>query len=326
MRTRESSRLYDQKQSAAFYEDRYEHGYMEEWPAEKKRMMFEVIRELHLPAQGEALDFGCGNGVLTELLRQALPAWKIYGTDISRKAVSNATERFPGCSFLDANSPELAQKRFDLLFTNHVLEHVFDLVTVVNQMNGYLKPTSSMLHFLPCGNEGSYEHTICRLREDGINAELENRFFYEDEGHVRRLTTERVCQICQSLNFKLNKAFYSNHYYGAIEWITSSHPKFVLLFSDSARANRVASRRKLDRERVRLLFITALRMPMQIVSQLLKKGDKRAKHYLLLLMALPFYVFSRPIDKYWKRKSREEWDSRKLDPGGSSMCLFFTRR
>ncbi len=52
-------------------------------------------------------------------------------------------------------------------------------------MDGYLKPESSMLHFMPCGNEGSYEYNVCLLRSDGINTELENRFFFEDEGHVR---------------------------------------------------------------------------------------------------------------------------------------------
>ena len=80
MRTQTNSYLYDHKRSVKFYEDRYEQGYMDEWPVEKKRKVLEVIQELQLPAIGYALDFGCGNGVLTEIIRQALPSWKIYGT------------------------------------------------------------------------------------------------------------------------------------------------------------------------------------------------------------------------------------------------------
>ncbi|GJQ22599.1 MAG: hypothetical protein HBSAPP01_03890 [Candidatus Brocadia sapporoensis] len=185
-----TSRLYNQKQSVEFYENRYEQGYMDEWPIEKKRKIFEVIQLLQLPAKGEALDFGCGNGVLTEIVRQALPSWKVYGTDISKKAIANARIRYPECTFFEANSPEFTQKKFDFIFSNHVFEHVFNLSEVFTQMDGYLKPESSMLHFMPCGNEGSYEYNICLLRSDGINRELENRFFFEDEGHVRRLTTD----------------------------------------------------------------------------------------------------------------------------------------
>ena len=205
MASQKNLHLYNQNQSIEFYEDRYEQGYMDEWPIEKKNKIFEVIKELQLPATGEALDFGCGNGVLSEVIRQALPAWKIYGTDISKKAIANAKIRYPDCTFFEINSSEFSQKKFDFLFTNHVIEHVYNLSDVFNQMNEYLKPISSMLHFLPCGNEGSYEYNICLLRKDGINAELENRFFFEDEGHIRRLTTDEFCGLCRTKEFVLQK-------------------------------------------------------------------------------------------------------------------------
>ncbi len=325
MKVQKTSHLYDEKQSVEFYEDRYEQGYMNEWPIEKKRKIFEVIQKLQLPAKGEALDFGCGNGVLTETIRQALPSWKIYGTDISKKAVANAKIRYPNCIFFEANSPDFTQKKFDFVFTHHVFEHVFNLSEVFNQMIEYLKPESSMLHFLPCGNEGSYEHNICLLRKDGINAELENRFFFEDEGHVRRLTTDEFCKLCQTKDFELQKEFYLNQYYGAINWITNSNLKFVLMFSDTSQAINKEARRKLRKVRMYLIIITALRLPSQIVTKLLRKRNKQLKHYILLLIVLPFLVFSRPIDKYWKRKAREEWDTKKWDSNGSEMALYFKR-
>ena len=325
MKAQITSELHDQKRSVEFYEDRYEQGYMAEWPIEKKRKIFEVIQELQLPAEGDALDFGCGNGVLTEIIRQALPSWKIYGTDISRKAVANAKIRYPDCVFFEANSPDFMQKKFDFIFTNHVFEHVFNLSEVFNQMNEYLKQESSMLHFLPCGNEGSYEHSICLLRKDGINTELENRFFFEDAGHVRRLTTDEFCRLCQTKDFELHKEFYSNQYYSAIDWITNSNPMFVLMFSDRSQAINNKAKRKLMKVRMYLIFITSLRLPAQIVTKLLKKRNKQFKHYILLLMGLPFFVFSSPIDKYWKRKAREEWDTKKYDRNGSEMALHFRR-
>lgn len=326
MKASTTSHLYEQKRSVEFYEDRYKQGYMDEWPIEKKRKVLEVIRGLQLPAKGEALDFGCGNGVLTEIIRQALPSsWKVYGTDISKKAVANAKIRYPDCTFFEANSPDLKQKKFDFIFTNHVFEHVFNLSEVFNQMDEYLKLESSMLHFLPCGNEGSYEYNICLLREDGINAELENRFFFEDEGHVRRLTTDEFCTLCRTKDFELQEEFYSYQYYGAIDWITRSNLKFVLMFSDTSKTINKEAGQKLRVIRRYLILIAAIRLHAHIVNKFSRKKDKQLKHYTILLLGLPFYLLSYLFDRFWKRKAREEWDTKKHCRNGSEMCLYFQR-
>jgi trans-aconitate methyltransferase len=325
MKEQQTAHLYDKKYSIEFYKERYEKGYIDEWPIEKKRKIFEVIQELQLPAIGEALDFGCGNGVLTEIIRQALPSWAIYGTDIIKKAVKNATIRYPNCTFFETNSSIHTQKKFDFVFTHHVFEHVYDLNKVFNQMNKYLKSNSSMLHFLPCGNEGSYEYNICLLRKDGINTELENRFFFEDEGHVRRLTTDEFCKLCQTNGFKFKKEFYSNQYYGAIDWITNSDSKFVQTFSDASQAINKKARRKLKRVRMYLTFLQWLRQHAYNFNTLLERKAKLKRHYVLLLMRLPLFIFSNQIDKYWTRKARQEWETKKLKRNGSEMCLFFKR-
>jgi trans-aconitate methyltransferase len=325
MKEASTSSLHDEKQAVAFYEDRYEQGYMDEWPPEKKLKIFEVIRELPLPEKGSALDFGCGNGVLTDIIRQALPSWTVFGTDISTIAISNARTRYPNCRFFEANNPQFAQYKFDFIFSNHVIEHVFDLPAVFHQMAGYLQPRSSMLHFLPCGNTGSFEHQICLLRSDGINRKLGNRFFFEDEGHLRRLTTEEFARLCATQRFKLVKEFYSNQYHGAIDWITNSSPKFVWMFSGTSRAVDAAANHKLQEIRRNLLFLSALRLPAQIVAKLLRKRNKRLKDYLVLLAGLPLFPLSRPLDRYLKSRAREEWNDRKHERNGSEMCLFFTR-
>jgi SAM-dependent methyltransferase len=325
MKLQKNTELYDPKHAVNFYEDRYEHGYMDEWPIEQKRKLFEVIQDLHLPATGEALDFGCGNGVLTEIIRQALPSWDIYGTDISNKAIANAKIRYKRCIFFEATSSSFSRKKFDFVFTNHVLEHVSSLSEVFDQIDALLKPESSMLHFLPCGNEGSYEYDICLLQKNGINREVGNRFFFEDEGHLRRLTTDELCKLCKSKCFELKKEFYSYQYYGAIDWITSSDLNFVLMFSEYKKAINEKAKTKLKRVRIYLVLICVLRIPARIVTDLFRKKDKKFKHYILLMIGSLFFIFSRPIDSYWKRKSREEWDAKKNDRNGSEMCLYFMR-
>jgi SAM-dependent methyltransferase len=319
------SLLYEKERSSGFYENRYRQGYMDDWPIEKKRKIFEVIQDLKLPAKGEALDFGCGNGVLTEIIRQALPSWKISGTDLSAKALDNARKRYPDCTFFEINRSNSKSKKFDFIFTHHVFEHVFDLKIAFNQMNEYLKPKSSMLHFLPCGNKGSYEYNICRLRRDGINTDIENRYFFEDEGHVRRLDTDGFCRLCETKDFELCQEYYSNQYFGAIEWITSYSPKFVWRFTDISQAIDKAARLKLIRERKKLIFINLLRLPVKVVRKLRYKRNKKYKEYITLLTGITLYIFSLPIEKYIKGKARQEWDRKKTERNGSEMCLYFKR-
>lgn len=325
MGNEKTSQLYDKKLSVEFYEDRYEQGYMEEWPPEKKRKILEVIRDLQLPSKGEALDFGCGNGVLTEIIRNALPSWKVYGTDVSKKAIASGRARYPACTFFELNCTDFKQKKFDFIFTHHVFEHVYNLGEVFDHMNEHLKAESFMLHILPCGNKGSYEFNVCQLREDGVNPNLGNRFFYEDEGHVRRLTTDEFCELCKTKGFELQKAFYANQYYGAIDWLTSSSLKFILMFADSNKAVNKEARQKLKKIRRSLVAIAALRLPAGIVKSLLRKRKKSLKHFAVILGGLPFYVFSNPFDKFWKKKGMDEWNKKKYDPNGSEMYLFFRR-
>ena len=325
MKKQITSQLYLKKRSFEFYEDRYKGGYMNNWSIEKKKKIIEIIQELKLPDKGDALDFGCGNGVLTDVLRHALPSWRIYGMDISKTAVCNAKKRYPNCIFFEPNDSKYTQMRFDLVFTNHVFEHVFNIKEVFNQMESYLKSVSSMIHFLPCGNKGSFEYEVCLLRKDGINANIGNRFFFEDEGHVRRLTSNEFIKLCITKGFVLKKEFYSNHYYGAIDWITATGIKFVKMFSDSSMAIDNAAKKKLKKIRRRLIAIALVRTLPRIYISKIKKEHKKPKHYMFLILGFPFYVITMLPNQYYKKKSRDEWRLQKFKHNGSEMCLFFMR-
>ena len=97
------------------------------------------------------------------------------------------------------------------------------------------------------------------------------------------------------------------------------------MFSDTSQAINKKAKQNLKKVRMYLTFITMLRLPANIITRVLTKKNKQLKHYILFLMALPFFVFSKPIDKYWKRKAREEWDTKKFERNGSEMCLYFKR-
>ena len=163
-----------------FYDDWYSKGYMDQWPQEKKERIFELIVSLNLPETGEILDFGCGNGEFTGVLKKALPKWTVTGGDISAVAVSNAKKRHPDCHFLLLSDLHSIDKKFDFLFSHHVLEHVDDMKKIWHDIDQYLKAQARCLHILPCGNIGSFEYNLCLLRKDGINKDRGNSFIFED--------------------------------------------------------------------------------------------------------------------------------------------------
>ncbi|WP_404787707.1 class I SAM-dependent methyltransferase [Altericista sp. CCNU0014] len=318
--------LHDKGNAVEFYQERYANGYIDEWPAERKQRIFEVIRSLELPSTGEALDFGCGNGVLTDVLRQALPSgWNVYGSDISANAIANASERYPECTFLVAGDRNFTYKKFDFLFSHHVLEHVYDLPQILDEIDACLKEESSILHILPCGNEGSLEHDICLLRQDGVDRSIENRFFFEEEGHIRRLDTAQLSGLCAAKGFSLAKEYYSHQYHACIDWFTRSWPSFILQLTDPAYAVSPEAQKSLRQWRYKLFLLWTLRIPAVVVDQSLSKRKKTPRNYLLLVLGLPLYLFSKPADTYLKRKALEEWDRRKTDRAGSEMYLFFKR-
>src|SRR5262245_50423663 len=202
-----------------FYEQRYTEGYMEEWPKQKTDRVRELIRELPLPDRGSALEFGCGQGVFTKVLAEALPGWIVRGVDVSSVAIEKARTRYPDLSF--SLVPDFLDHQFDLVFTHHTLEHVEDLYGTLNQIDRFLKPRAFVLHVLPCGNEGSFEEKVAIARPGGIDPERGYRFFYEDEGHLRRLTTgDLICEYKQR-GFSLVREYYACQFWGALEWISA---------------------------------------------------------------------------------------------------------
>ncbi len=317
--------LHNIETAVEFYEDRYEKGYMEEWDDLKKNKVKEVLLELKLPPNGKALDFGCGNGVFTRIIKDTLPGWQVFGVEISSIAVQNARKRIPDCTFFEASESDNYKNQFDFLFSHHVIEHVPDISEIFEVINGYLKSQSSQLHILPCGNKGSYEYEISVLNKNGIDPQKENRFFYEEPGHLRRLTSDEFAAYEKKAGFDLKKEFYSNQEYGAINWITKSSPRFVKKLTDTRDALDNLSLEKIKTLRKKLLPLTYLQFPYSKFLEIKNKWHKKlSDHIKLVILFLPAMI-SKPFYNYWDKKAAEEWKKNKTQKNGSEMFLFFIR-
>ena len=308
------------------YDQRYQHGYMDDWPTRKKERVFELVRSLPLPARGAALDYGCGTGVFTEVLKRALPQWDVYGTDVSKVALTKAGDRTRnnrvGCTYIGLDG--LQDLSFDFILTHHVLEHVEDLEAAWSNICGQMKEDGRALHILPCGNSDSFEHRICSLRTEGFQAN--GRFFFEEPGHLRRLDTEQMRNLGEKHNLSLEQEFYANHYFGAMEWMTTDarYPWSIL---DPKRALDKEARGELKRMRRQLTLLSLLRIPARLSEFRLRPGSG-IKHKLVVSAGYLAYPLSLVMkaDAAVTQKADNEWRTRRHVLSGSEMYLYFAGR
>jgi SAM-dependent methyltransferase len=71
------------------------------------------------------LDFGCGTGSSVPMLREALNAASVVGTDVSERSIQLAAERYEGPGTRFALTEELEpREEFDLTYCNGVFHHI----------------------------------------------------------------------------------------------------------------------------------------------------------------------------------------------------------
>jgi len=321
----ESPALDDLKAAERFYDSRYRHSYMESWPAEKCARIRKLLLELPLPDHGRVLDFGCGCGVFTALLKAVLPKWEVYGIDISSAAVEIAACKLPDCSFHLLSECNRLHGTFDLIFSHHVLEHVSNISETAELLERLLAPGGAMLHILPCADPGSLEHTICSLRRDGFVGEYEKRFVLDEEGHLRRLTTEGLASLWS--NYRVGRAYYANRLFGGLKFLTNHEHGFrdVVEAADPARAVDRSAGSRLKVLRFFLVSLWALRRPSCVIKNKLAYGLKSPKDFILLVLALAGYPLSKLTDFVLDHYSDREWSKNREQLGGSEMYVFFVR-
>jgi hypothetical protein len=181
-----------------------------------------------------------------------------------------------------------------------------------------------MLHILPCGNPGSFEYNLCRLRTDGINTAVQNRFFFEDEGHVRRLDTDRLAALLAPHGFGLRQEYYSNQYFGALKWIASYDKPFIYRLTDPGKALSGAASLQLRWLRAKLLFVKRAR---EVAKARLAQGSGLSR--LKRLAVYPFFWTLKRgaglVTSYYNHNAQREWERKKNQRNGSEMYLYFSR-
>ena len=101
--------------------------------------------------RGTGLDFGCGDGILTDILLRHAGARSLVGIDIDPLEIA-AARRFPFYERLhqssDGSVPE-PDASLDFALSNSVLEHVDDLDAALSEIARVLRPGGRFLFTVP---------------------------------------------------------------------------------------------------------------------------------------------------------------------------------
>lgn len=184
--------------------------------------------------KGNLLDVGSGGGIFTESLQYYYPKTKLYGCDISKKAIFYAKKLGSGKVTYDViKGKKLPYKDnyFDVCICFDVLEHVPDANFFLNEIKRVLKKKGKFFLIVPCeGQKYTYTWFFQKIQH-GQN--LTNQYF----GHIHpEFTYKVVIDLLKKHNFKIKNIAYSEHlFYQLTHLFIFFLPKFLLkqFFGDS---------------------------------------------------------------------------------------------
>ncbi len=310
------------------YDQRYKRGYCGNHGQLDYKKALVALEEIPGPVN-TVLDYGCGQGGWSELLREVFPNAQISGIDISANAIAKAKERFPENDYFcfDSKVAPFSDASFDLVFSYHVLEHVYEIERTVMDLARLVKSGGWACIIFPCGNEGSFEEKIVKVIKGGeeLSTNNEIRFFYEDPAHLRRMKSEKVIELFKSYGLFIYKEFYANQLWGAVNWISKSGPGFLHEFFNFRRATSNGAR-------VKLLAFETLFMPISLLMTLHSINTEKhksanasvVKKSLIAGCEIGQWLVS-PFARSLERLALSEWRKHRGKKNGSEQFLVFKK-
>jgi SAM-dependent methyltransferase len=316
-----------QSELAAFYDSRYwENAYMDAPSRLEVGRVKELLGTLRRPVE-TVLDFGCGQGSWIPILRETFAGAEVVGIDISRRAIDMAQRRFPRESFrwFDGGAAPFDDESFDLVFSYHVLEHVLDIERTASEMVRIARRGRYICAVLPAGNSDSLEHRLVRLSKRGSDPTT-GCFYFEDPGHLRRLTTDEVVELFDRHGATLEQQLHGNQLWGAVEFLSKQQPPVVKRALDARRMRAGYARVGVWLLRLSMLGLSPV-MRAQLRSDFRERvasassTGERAKW----IAAVVVKAAGLPPSAALEALARREWRRRSRDSRGSVQYLVFSK-
>lgn len=115
------------------------------------RRRFQEVLKLVPPLTERMADIGCHSGLFTEKIVQVINPRKVYGLDISHRAIAKARKRIKRGSFVvgDAHNLPFNSQFFDLVVCLEMLEHVDHPEQVLKEIYRVLKRNGNAVLLVP---------------------------------------------------------------------------------------------------------------------------------------------------------------------------------
>jgi len=156
----------------------------------KRRRYVESVLARELARRGVAraarlLDLGCGDG--TNLPWLARFAERLYGADYNLLRLVRARRRAPEAALFlgDLLALPAPDGYFDLVFFNHVIEHVADDAAALREAHRILAPGGLLVLGTP--NEGAFWWQLAYRRAPALRAATDHVHFYTADTIGRRM-------------------------------------------------------------------------------------------------------------------------------------------
>lgn len=117
-----------------------------------KHKWISVKRVLSELKGGKVLDFGCGAGWLLQKIINSFPNNQYVGTDLSLNGLKRAKKRLPNVKFVQSEGGEklpFLNDEFDIILATDVIEHVYDVSSLLSEWHRILKPNGRIVITTP---------------------------------------------------------------------------------------------------------------------------------------------------------------------------------
>ncbi len=159
-----------------------------------------------LKSEAKIIDIGCGHGSVShELVKQG---YQVYGMEINEDAIKSLKKKKINVIKCDITKPFNLEKQFDIVLLLDVLEHVFDPLSLINEVLKILKVGGYIIISVPLyfdlidririlftGSIISYDN-LCYGKANYI------KFRSYNYDHIRFFRPKDIFEICKS--FKLH--------------------------------------------------------------------------------------------------------------------------
>ena len=110
-----------------------------------------IVQKLQSKPINRLLDIGCGDGSFTQIIAGITQAKKIFGVDISKKAVDSARRKKINAYCLDVDESNLPfhSNTFDFIFCGNLIELVADADHLLTELYRVLKKSGILIITFP---------------------------------------------------------------------------------------------------------------------------------------------------------------------------------